>query len=807
MNIKYIQAIRTKAILLFFCLFSISNLAIAAPLQQKTPDTDKKILAANAQKLAITFTEKCALDLSSTELLTVDERKCLGEPFAKGVEDLRTKDPIAEAQKAVKDGKVLFLEITHAWAGSLRPGIICLIDPPDSLIESNIFFSDAIGGRGDVAWRDVYLNYAARYNQALVNDPQFPYPDLCRQKPEQTDSTDKKVKRSNYLSISDWIEATRNLKSPSSLSSAARMGDVTATKQYLSDGANPNVLDDWDMSALSWAAMRGDADLVKILINAGADPNLSCEECPTVLNIALIGGNANAVSLLLEAGAEHDQRSKSLQPIDRVQPRNFTNDMPLYGRPISVATALGRSDLMLPILSFEKDKEALGEAALIAVHQKSSGLLKLLLEYGADANHHQNNFANRKSAGLSLVQIAAANGLGDIVRMLIPKVARVESRSRREEEAWRAANAYFSDDILILLVLEGHSLHRLSGSDFDKLIFAVKGQDRSTVSMLIEKSLSEAAKLYDVIKAGDLEKTRQLIEESGGLMRGHGESALTAAIFENQHHIVEWLLSHGMDPDIPVHPMVGGEAKLSWHSLFVDTLFKNRPRTANTLLAFNIGNTDIIKSVIERSNIEYLNSEWDSPLRNALFDYRKHTNLDAIELALEFGGRPDKTGLSGDHFLQQLCFWTARQGTGVLEYYLKLGYRPRQVGGEAKQARFPSDDMALNTCIQHGKNSVQLLLDYGADPNQPDSIDRLPLEVAMTRLLYSEDLHMITALLEAGGNPNVFINDGMTVLDYAISRSNAKVRNNIRGLFKDAAALLRKYGGMTKAELITAEKP
>jgi ankyrin repeat protein len=87
-------------------------------------------------------------------------------------------------------------------------------------------------------------------------------------------------------------------------------GDLTAVKQALADGADPNTKDPTSGSTLlSTAALMGHTKVVALLLEHGADINARSRDGGTALHAAAFLGRAETVKLLLDKGADTTLRS------------------------------------------------------------------------------------------------------------------------------------------------------------------------------------------------------------------------------------------------------------------------------------------------------------------------------------------------------------------------------------------------------------------------------------------------------------------------------------------------------------------
>ena len=98
--------------------------------------------------------------------------------------------------------------------------------------------------------------------------------------------------------------------SAQNLSAAAFTGDLTAVKQALADGADPNTKDPTSGGTLlSTAALMGHTKVVALLLEHGANINAKSRDGGTALHAAAFLGRVETVKLLLEKRADTTLRS------------------------------------------------------------------------------------------------------------------------------------------------------------------------------------------------------------------------------------------------------------------------------------------------------------------------------------------------------------------------------------------------------------------------------------------------------------------------------------------------------------------
>jgi ankyrin repeat protein len=669
------------------------------------------------------------------------------------------------------------------------------------VLHADLFHSDAIYGEGDVAYRHAQILYATAYNREIVSHPSVRFSDVCRlRSADESDQYDQ-----SYLSLSAWLVAAEANRHDGTLASAARLGDRRAVQELLDAGSDPNQSDIWAITPLAWAALRGDVDVARALLTRGADASLSCEACATPLNLAVIGGSEDVIALLISAGAVIDADSDGLQPHSDAFPR---------GAALWVATVLGRHAILDQLIRAGANPNiitGMDTAALRAIVRKDPTSLRMLLAAGGDPNAH--------TQGVSLIQAAAALDFPEGVRALLNAGASAEARSDFEERMWRLASEHDRDPILLRLIGNGAHLHLLPRNERAAIADAIEDGDEETVARLLSKADRRWDELRGAITAGDLAEVRGLIARGAGVMRGHGEGELIVAIESGQRRIVEWLLANGTDPTAPAHPdsarwlRTNSDRAPDWQvtdrgSVFGRVPYQYHAQTSPAHLAFNTGPIEIVDIVLDGVEPDDRNVTLpgDAYLDDAFRGYRRHRDQRILERARTMGGPPAFTGPQADQFLADICTWTGDDAPRVLESYLEMGYRPRGVADPPHQALYPSDDPALSQCIVASDAAALLLLEYGADPDQPNSIGESALWEALSGLHSSDaSTQFLTRLLSAGADPNA--SESVSPLRYAIARSQAP-NAELAHRFQEATALLRSHGAQdTQAQVVADERP
>lgn len=709
------------------------------------------------------------------------------ESLEAGARELRAADPAADARAKAVAGDFRLVQITQAWAGPWLPGVICFLPATNASLHADLFHSDMVLGDADTTYRQAQIEYATTFNREIVSHAAFPFSDLCRRR----SSSEGEPYAQSYLALDDWRDAARHNRRAETLAAAARLGRRSAVLRLLSAGANPNDHDVWAITPLAWAALRGDSNITRALLAHGADPNQSCEECATPLNLAVIGGSEEVIALLIDAGADINARSDGLQP--------FSLEFP-PGPAIWAATVLGRQEILEQLIRAGANPNAIAgntTATLRAVLRNDAASLGALLAAGAVPNPHRQ--------GVALIQTAAALGFPQSVRALLDAGATSEARSDFEEEMWRLAASSGRDAILLRLIGNGAHLHILPREQRSAVAIAIRNGDDGALTNLLLRADSRWEDLRGAIRAGDLAAVRQLVGEGAGVMRGHGEGELLTAIESSQTEIVAWLIENGADATALAHPdsqrwlTLNANSAPTWSVTDRSSVFGRVPYQYNAqitpaMLAFNSGpieTVDLVTRGLEPDDRNVTDPD-NSYLDDAFRGYRQHHDRRIIERARLLGGAPATSGPQADQFLADICSWTREDAPAVMRVYLEMGYEPRAVADPPHQPKYPSDDAALSSCIRVSSAAAVLLLDFGADANQPNSIGESSVWNALQGLDRSDNATaLLEHLLSAGADPNAYT--GINILTYVTNRSQ-RGNADTRARFAAAAQLLRDHG-------------
>ncbi len=410
-----------------------------------------------------------------------------------------------------------------------------------------------------------------------------------------------------------------------------------------------------------------------------------------------------------------------------------------------------------------------GDTLGIAVLKKKAEEVKILLEQGGDpdwqhpkvgslllwalknqqfliAEHlaSKTKKINEKFDGRTALSHAARLGSQAVVEILWEKGADANIADsdfdKNLPSHWAALNGHLE----ILKLLEPHiNLDAVNESKNTALQYAVKAKHFEIVKFLVEKNAN--VNIKDQFQASPLqwaiEKKLSNIAEvlipkiiDVNVKDDKGRTLLSFASAEGLTKVVELLLEKGADATI-----------------CESTEEKDSPLHR---AAFN-GHLDIVKVLAEKTNVNILNDNWDTPMNIGI----NHPKI-VKYLLLEKNADPDIKNIDGKTLIHYLA---DGQDLDILEI----------VASKTKNINEPDDDgmTGLGIAICEGsEEAVKCLLKYHADKNAPCDDGILPLHLAVKENQLRLLKHLISKV-----NINVQDVEGENALFHAVKSRNVQI--------------------------------
>ncbi|KAI1442561.1 ankyrin repeat-containing domain protein [Annulohypoxylon stygium] len=502
-----------------------------------------------------------------------------------------------------------------------------------------------------------------------------------------------------------------------SLISAIDTNNHKLIEQLLDRGVSPN--NGPDGHILNRAITRHDAEAVRILLLFGADPNASDNRNITPLYLAVEESFREAVIMLMKYGA------------DANSPAGPENESPF-----AMSVLEDKFDLARILLTYGGDINhimANGDTALMAaiIKKRSKKLIDMLLEYGSDAN------VKNREGHTPLFEAINANNL-EVVISLLDHGANPNLPGPKHM-LWPAAGL---PRILEVLLARGADPKKAPGV------------------MELATSINNKESVRVLLKAGVDPNARK-----DGIY-----TPLCSSIRDNRADIFELLLANGADPNTPSAEYPAFKCVTHYRTQYLAPLVAagadlNNPK-------------GILETAVQCKNVEALYWLLDTgkvspndktpktgatPLTTAIRENR----ADLVDFLLSRGADPNVRGenwpvcmaVRQPMILKRLLPALAepRAFKGVMEMAVVANQlesiKLLLKAGVSVEDRNGGVFSPLTTAIREDRKEIvhYLLEEAGADVNAPG--EHLPIVKALRRL-HGADTEIVELLLNYGADPN-----------------------------------------------------
>ena len=316
---------------------------------------------------------------------------------------------------------------------------------------------------------------------------------------------------------------------------AAAEGEVANVVNLLEKGAHVNARHKSGTTALLAAALSGHAEVVNTLIVQGADLKMRYRNDSTALILVAIQGDTEMVKLLISRGADVDARAKEGTTA------------------LLAASATGNVEMVRTLLdakaSLEQKDHASVTPLLAAIANDYINVARLLVDAGADVNADCHNG--------SALQVTAAKGDEEMLRLLLGKGARTEPKSGQSPLMLAAANSHL--EAVRILVQAGADVNVRDGNGVSPLLVASVNGQTDMVKVLLNAQANPNA-LATRIESGETARganghaaendANDFVPAGASMAADVGTSPLMVAALHGHTAVVEALLSSGADPNV-----------------------------------------------------------------------------------------------------------------------------------------------------------------------------------------------------------------------------------------------------------------
>lgn len=556
---------------------------------------------------------------------------------------------------------------------------------------------------------------------------------------------------------------------------------------------------DSSVRALQHAVACGRADVVSWFLSKGADMHKRDSSGATLLHTAVEHGHIDLVGLLLDRGAEvNSTDSKGRAPMHLVPAgrADIIEFLVRSGSRVDIKDASGNSGLMSAVLQGQAERvrtyltsgadvnavepipasiKVVGDTELppilVAIHEKHTGVLKVLIEYGADLR------PSFKETGRTVLHCAAARPNPEVVSCLVLAKVDVEARNKDGSTALHEmamhGNGPHSKKVIQILLNAGANIEAKCRG-FTPLHLAAYNNALKVVKVLLDAGASIRARSNDLrtplhlaAQNGWLRVVMMLLDAGADIHEkdGNGETTLHIACemrSDRNLSVIKYLLDHGASVseaadldrrrgDLPPHRAASRGFKEAVE-LFLDTGFDKVTANARGWqmihLAADKGHVDILKLLLERGTATSCSTRSRGARPLHLAAGRGH--VEAISVLCKFGANVnDASWKDGGYPIHDAAY------NGHAEVISLLHKSGATIDALDDQSQTP----LLEAAKQRHSEVVRVLLEHGANIDvQSKNRGFTSLHIAAQ----NDDKEMVKLLLERGANPKLMARDGRT---------------------------------------------
>ncbi|QHL91174.1 hypothetical protein GVO57_10540 [Sphingomonas changnyeongensis] len=430
---------------------------------------------------------------------------CTGQSSAQTMEQvlrqktarLKARDPAKEARSAANRGDFRLAGSNYIGfmpSGWSLPGVSCALWTRPAIGKWYVA-DDVISGKEEVTHGEAATRFVTRYNQALVDDPLFLYPELCARE-------GKRPKARYTGTVRTYAEAARS-------ADPAMLAGVAA-------GADINARDLLGHTALHWALYRNDGEMARLLIERGADPAVRPPSSggdfdgPAPLARALRMKNGALVAAMLDRGARFDGATGLCA--DRREPgQMFALECDWIGLVVST----GRADLIDRVVRDRKATTADDEQTVVQ-HEIASAFNRALDARQDDAVTRLLPLLEGGDPSFWVHRLTKA-GRFDLARRYIALHEQELGRSKAESVLWATAASAEQENALIFLANYGGELNLLPASRLSACRTSASQGDIVALASCVREAADRRLRMEDTIKAGNTAGLLVLAREAADL--------------------------------------------------------------------------------------------------------------------------------------------------------------------------------------------------------------------------------------------------------------------------------------------------
>ena len=556
------------------------------------------------------------------------------------------------------------------------------------------------------------------------------------------------------------------------LLAACRMGSLNIVEALLQAKANPNGVNKKCQFPLMVAAYTGRADIIRSLVQAGAHPNK--RYTASYFDLRIINPSCDVVEILLKHKANPNTAitkpgSRYITPLlAAICDKTYDDDGKGTGK-IALHFASNK-DVVKALLEADVNPNAPDDngmtpllTACLAItydEVRAVGVIKLLLQYGADLNSKIQSVCDEEQLELYGATVDDAHGRARAV-----KIFELDGATHGEAALYSAIVRGFSEAVEVLLTaeFEGKISPDVTYEKFNSktpLIIACDNRHAKVVLALIK------------------------CRANPNLADNDGNTPLIVACCK-------------FSDNIAISVLLEANASLTK---------SNKYGVTPLIAACEVGRTNVVTKLLEcefETGAKTVNLSKKCG-KTPLIIASKHGHCEIMSLLLEGGADLDKCDNNGRTPLIEACRHNQHQAVSML---LNAGADPNMADHDGTTPLIAACAYAGNNYNMraHGhviNNLIFSLLQAGADPNKPDNKGQTPL-IALAAS-EQEGTDIISTLIQNGADPNIADKDGKTPLVVACSRSHIHEGDATISTLLEASADINKADNEGITPLIAA---
>ncbi len=454
---------------------------------------------------------------------------CTGQPSAQTVEQvlrqktarLNARDPAKEAASAATRGDSRLAGTNYIGpmpSGWSLPGVSCAVWMRPAIGKWYVA-DDVITSKEEVTHGEAAVRFVTHYNQALVDDPAFLYPELCARE-------GKRPKVRYTGSVRTYAEAARSAD-PSKLASVPGSVDI-------------NARDLLGRTGLNWALYRNDGEMARLLVERGSDPSIRPPSSggdfdgSAPLAQALRMKSAALVSAMLDRGARFSGATGLCA--DRREPEQMLAPECDW---IGLLVMAGRADLLERAVRDRKATGIAGEQSIIQ-GEIGSGFARALDSRQEDAVIQLLPLVEGGDPSFWVHRLMKA-GRFDLAQRYVALHEQELGRSKAESMLWAAAAKADQEVALVFLANYGGELNLLPQPQLILCRTAASRGDLGALATCVREAADRRLRIETRIKAGDTAGLLALAREAADLheyrratiidlVAQHGTAAMITAL-------------------------------------------------------------------------------------------------------------------------------------------------------------------------------------------------------------------------------------------------------------------------------------